>query len=377
MRRLTVVLLFASCVQSVEVLTSLATSDGGVASGAFSLTAGDRHACTVRGGPLWCWGANDDGQVGVTDAGLVLSPVQVGSERNWLTVSGGEVHTCGLRQGGSVWCWGGNGAGQLGQGDTSSRHSPSPVSLPAAAVQVQSKSSFSCALLDDASLWCWGTNYEGQLGLADRFPGVDQLSPVRVSSDAGWKTFSTGQGHACGIRLDGSMWCWGRNTEAMSGQKVDGGIQFRAPRRVGPESDWTQVDANQEYTCGLRADGTAWCWGLLPERSSLSEAPELMLSGSWAMVRTNVFHACALSMSGSGVCWGRNIEGQLGLGDLNARASPTTLAEGPLSEISTGRFASCQRRGNGSIWCTGENSGGQLGLGDTTRRRVWTQLSFP
>ena len=364
-----------SCVQSVEVLTT--SPDAGGSSGAFSLGAGDHHACAVRGGSLFCWGANSNGQLGVPDLESAPSPVAVGTDRSWVVVSAGELHTCGLKQDGTVWCWGANGAGQCGQGDTQSRSSPSLVSLPRAAVGLQSKSSFSCALLSDASLWCWGVNYEGQLGLGDRFPGADQLTAARVSSDAGWKAFSTGQGHACGIRVDGSLWCWGRNSESMLGMPADGGIQYRSPQHIGVDTDWTSVDANQEYTCALKADGSLWCWGLFPEKTGFVDRPALLLSGAWAMVRTNVFHGCGLSLSGAGVCWGRNIEGQLGLGDLDARPSPTALPDAPLSELATGRFFTCQRRGNGSIWCTGANEAGQLGVGDLARRKVWTELSFP
>jgi alpha-tubulin suppressor-like RCC1 family protein len=376
--RLTAPLLLAcACVTPLDVLTSLDAGIDAGPSGAFSLGAGDEHSCAIRGGPLYCWGTNSDGRVGNGTMVDTNSPVQVGGDRSWLKVSAGERHTCALKLDGSVWCWGGNGAGQLGQNDTQSRASPTKVDLALPALDLQSKSSFSCALLTDHALWCWGANFEGQLGLDDPFNSPDRLAPQRNPTDAGWATFSTGQGHACGIRLDGSLWCWGRNSRSTLGLKVDAGEQFRSPQRIGTDTDWLSLDANQEYTCALKQDHSLWCWGNLPLSTSLVEKPTPFLGGAWAMVRTNVFHACVLSMGGEAKCWGRNIEGELGLGDLVERPAPTPLLEAPLSEVALGRFHSCQRRSNGSTWCTGENQFGELGVGDTTRRNVWTELSFP
>jgi alpha-tubulin suppressor-like RCC1 family protein len=249
------------------------------------------------------------------------------------------------------------------------------VPLPRAARFVQSRSSFSCALLDDASLWCWGANYEGQLGLGDDFPGVDQVSARQVVSDAGWKTVATGQGHACGVRLDGSLWCWGRNTASMLGQGADAGIQLRLPQRVGARTDWAQLDANQEYTCALREDQSLWCWGNLLNGTPLL-VPTQLVPGAFALVSTNLFHLCALSSSGAASCWGRNLEGQLGLGDFVDRPQPVALDGGPITDLSAGRFDTCLRRANGSLWCAGQNGEGQLGVGDTATHETWAPLSF-
>jgi alpha-tubulin suppressor-like RCC1 family protein len=388
MRRLgSVALLLLACTSTVEVLTSpdAGTPDAGLDAGvadpgqvsqAFSLTAGDAHACAVRGGALWCWGKNSDGQLGLGTTADGLSPARVGADADWVELSAGEMHTCGRRLDGSVWCWGGNGAGQLGQFDTLTHTMPAKVELPGPATQVETKGSFTCARLDDGALWCWGANFEGQLGLGDSFPGVDQLSAKQVVTDAGWLTVGTGQGHACGIHADGSLWCWGRNTEFQLGLGDDAGIQWRTPQRVGTDADWEQVDVNQAFSCALKRDHSLWCWGEVPQAGANVPVPTPLGAGTtWARVRTNCFHLCALSSSGVASCAGRNDEGQLGLGDTVSR--PLTVEpDGPVSDLTAGRFISCERRANGTHWCTGANESGALGVGDTVRRNVWTLLNF-
>jgi alpha-tubulin suppressor-like RCC1 family protein len=369
-----------SCARAYEVLElpDAGGADAGLASDAFSLSAGDAHTCAIRAGALWCWGRDSEGQVGDgTTSSAVLTPVRVGAGTDWVEVSAGESHTCARKADGSVWCWGSNASGQLGLGDFVNRATPTRVPLPSAAHVVQSRSSFSCAVLEDASLWCWGANTEGQLGLDDDYPGADQVSARPVVSDAGWKAVATGQGHACALRLDGSLWCWGRNTGSMVGQGGDAGsIQYRVPQRVGARTDWTQLDANQEYTCALRADQSLWCWGHFLNDSVL-DAPTRMLAGTtWARVRTNLFHLCVVSSSGEASCWGRNLEGQLGLGDFDDRPDPTALDGGPVTDLSTGRFDTCLRRADGSLWCAGKNDDGQLGDGDTALREFLAPVSF-
>ena len=81
------------------------------------LDAGERHACTVTTeGEVFCWGANDHGQLGRDTghasafAGLVDLPDGVRA----LGVATGANHTCIHDQRGDVWCWGSNLKGQLG-----------------------------------------------------------------------------------------------------------------------------------------------------------------------------------------------------------------------------------------------------------------------
>ena len=44
-------------------------------------------------------------------------------------MTGGQGHSCVLRQGGSLVCWGGNDAYQLGTGDSVARTTPTEVTL--------------------------------------------------------------------------------------------------------------------------------------------------------------------------------------------------------------------------------------------------------
>jgi alpha-tubulin suppressor-like RCC1 family protein len=297
----------------------------------------------------------------------------------------GESHTCGVRAPeGAVACWGGNLAGQLGLGDTASRAAPQIVPLGFSARRVTAGYRHACSVLADGSLWCWGDNTEGQLGLNDAYGSANALSPARVGQATDWVTVSGGQGHTCGIRAPGTMWCWGRNTSYELGLGTVQPIQLRAPTQVGTFSDWTDVELGQDDACGLRRDGSLWCWGdgspgQLAAPPGLVAAPtQVGADTDWTTVDTDAFSTCALKTGGGLYCWGRNAEGQLGTGDTSDRTLPTATGNGArFGWVSVGRFHSCAETTAFQVLCTGADESGELGLGDTMRRSQFTPLVLP
>jgi alpha-tubulin suppressor-like RCC1 family protein len=344
---------------------------------AVRLAAGAAHVCAVAGGALVCWGGNGDGQLGVaTSGGSGHRPIDVPG--TWLAPAAGSRHSCALAVDGAVSCWGANDRGQLGAGDLVASSSPRTVPLPTEAIQVRTQFDFTCAVLADATLWCWGYNFEGQLGQGDRHPGTDRPSPVQVGSDRDWVYAGTGQGHGCGIRAPGALYCWGRNTDGQLGQGATEPIQIRAPIQVGTDTDWVEVACAQGTTCARKRDRTLWCWGTMGSGALAvgDVAPRLVTTrvpvySDWLSVTTNTFHTCGLRPDGQIWCAGRNTEGQLGSSDT-LDAIPTMLLADPNPgwvEVGTGLFFTCARKADDSVWCTGQNSDGQLGVDPATLGR--------
>lgn len=343
------------------------------------LSAGQSHACAITGGALRCWGDDGDGRLGVapTGAGVGQGPVPVGGGP-WLAPAAGGSHSCALATDGSVWCWGGNASGQLGTGDLVSSHDPRQVALSDKAVDVRTGFDTTCALLADASVWCWGANSEGQLGQGDTFPGQDHPLPVQVTTSRDWVFVATGQGHTCGIRAAGTLYCWGRNTDAELGLGATEPQQLRAPAQVGTDADWVEVSCGQETTCGRKRDGSLRCWGSMESGAvAVGDAapravptPVVPPFADWSSVDTNTFHTCGLRAAGAIWCAGRDTEGQIGSPDL-ADANPTLQQADPNPgwvEVRTGRFFTCARKADDSVWCMGTNTSHELGIDPAVTR---------
>ncbi len=93
-----------------------------------TMAAGLKHTCALdTSGAGWCWGAGADGQIGdgATSERVTPVAVYVGSGfTTGLEITVGWMHTCALKTDHTIWCWGANDEGQLGDGSISSRSAP-------------------------------------------------------------------------------------------------------------------------------------------------------------------------------------------------------------------------------------------------------------
>ncbi|MBA2662384.1 MAG: hypothetical protein H0U74_08835 [Bradymonadaceae bacterium] len=325
---------------------------------------GFAHTCAIRAdGTLWCWGLNNNGQLGQDDTIKQSSPVQVGDQSDWSSVTAGNAHVCALRSG-ELWCWGFNGDGELGHGDTVNRRLPVRVGTESDWSTVAAGEYFTCGVRS-GELWCWGYNEFGPLGQNDT---TQQNLPVRVGQESDWSTVTAGSEHACGLR-NGELWCWGRNDFGQLG--LDHDIQQGTPGRVGTENDWSVAFIGASHSCAIRK-GELWCWGInnfgqlgLNNNADQWTPVRVGTANSWGLVSGGFFHTCGLQ-NGELWCWGDNGFGRLGLDDETSHDVPARVGTAnDWNWASLGNFHTCANRGD-ELWCWGRNHYGQLGLGDDT-----------
>ena len=94
------------------------------------LTAGHSHSCGIdTTGTAWCWGYDNDGQVGDGDDGQAdkYAPVTVAGGHTFTHLTASNYHTCGIDTTGTAWCWGSDNDGQVGDGDDGQADEYSPV----------------------------------------------------------------------------------------------------------------------------------------------------------------------------------------------------------------------------------------------------------
>lgn len=65
-----------------------------------------------------------------------------------------------------------------------------------------------CAVTFDGSMKCWGSNTNGELGVGNT---TNQTAPVEVSDLSNVIAIATGSSHTCAIVSGGAMKCWGNN----------------------------------------------------------------------------------------------------------------------------------------------------------------------
>lgn len=356
------------------------------------LRVGEGHVCVIRDdNALFCWGNNDNGQLGIgstTGANRPpATPVNLGAGRSAVDVWLGGNHTCALLDNDTVKCWGWNFYGELGYGDTTARNAPSddvidldghvPTSMALA-------HQHTCALLDDASLRCWGRNAYGELGYGDT---VERRAPPATTVDFGAgrtaaKVVAAGTS-TCAILDDGSARCWGDNSNESgllgTGHMTDLHAPSPNPIDVGAGRTVVDIDIYATLTCALLDDGSATCWGrnedgalgvglsIVRATTPLEEAIDFGGQSPIEIVGGSQ-HVCALLENREVRCWGLNDDGQLGVGDILLRSTPSATAV----EFTGGRFAvtldatdnqTCATLDDGAVACWGWNLFGQIGLG--------------
>lgn len=277
------------------------------------------------------------------------------------TLDTGDDHACAVTEEGSVQCWGANNVHQLGNGATES--SPVPVDVRALdepITDVAAGMGFSCALTAAGGLRCWGANYYGQVGSGSDEASIASPSEV-VGLQSGVLAVAAGYRHACALMVAGEVRCWGSNEGGALGQI--GLWQSNVPMRVeGLGPGVVAVDAYNQYSCAVTAEGGVKCWGWIPGESEggMHAVPQEVTGFSDAVVGVSVGsgYACATTEGGELACWGRvPTSGFIG--------TPHVVdgLPGSIVAVATGRYHVCALNESGAIYCWGENSGGQLGDG--------------
>jgi alpha-tubulin suppressor-like RCC1 family protein len=270
---------------------------------------GANHACAiVTGGAVWCWGANDQGQLGdqTSTSRATAAPIStMGYDRGaptglppFLMIAAGGNTTCGLAMDGRVWCWGDGSHGALGQGtDGSGIHSAYPLATYAYGDPAQGYptptwiqgggSGTFCAGTDNEfidPIVCWGDNEWGQAAMRANGPKDAPSSTDLLTTDAPLLAF--GKQHTCfGGAFNGttpSTICFGDDHLGQLGNGVVSGPSYSA---VSPKLDqFRAVAAGGNFACGVPTnagyDGSDYlaCWGQndhgqLGDGSSLASPP--------------------------------------------------------------------------------------------------------
>jgi hypothetical protein len=238
------------------------------------IASGDFHSCAVdAGGAVWCWGSDSNGQLGSSEGetcgefGLPCSfvPVRSAGELRFSVIAAGSVHTCALDQEGVAWCWGNNADRQLGHEAAQGPDVPAPVAGGLEFVQLTTGRRHTCALARSGEVYCWGDNSGGQLGA-----GSSAAAPAaqRVKTGTRFVSVSAGWWHTCALAADGGAWCWGSDVFGqLGGRPVEpescpaAAACSTVPVPVAGEGRFVAVGAGGAHSCGLTADGTAYCWG--------------------------------------------------------------------------------------------------------------------
>lgn len=265
-----------SVVQS-ETPVAVQISGGAQLTGATRVTAGTGHSCAIAKGQVYCWGDNSSGQLGnnTTDPSLFAVPVMLPGGllplKGATAVAAGAYHSCALVKG-VVYCWGQNDQGQLGNKSFGAASVATVAQLDNSTAltkvtNISAGASHTCAV-SNAQAYCWGDNEYGQLGNNDA-SHIDRNGAVLVQSAGGGdftsiSNISAGGTHTCANTKNKQLFCWGHNDQGQLGNNKSTGDSDGA---VMVQRDDTSVfdtiasfESGANHTCAIQAT-QVYCWG--------------------------------------------------------------------------------------------------------------------
>jgi alpha-tubulin suppressor-like RCC1 family protein len=198
--------------------------DEGMNSNWIAVSAGKRHSMAIKiGGSLWGWGDNAYNQLGIIDADPLVHrysiPVQVDSGHTWKSVSAGAFHTAAITTNGELYAWGGTAHTYeyLGDGTRYGKETPVRIGTDSDWKTVSVGYDHTVALKTDGRLFIWGPNQYGQLGIGSSDVNHYETSPVEVTPGHTWMLADAGDYFTIAMKDSGAVWAWGINSYGQLG----------------------------------------------------------------------------------------------------------------------------------------------------------------
>jgi alpha-tubulin suppressor-like RCC1 family protein len=197
--------------------------------------------------------------------------------------------------------------------------------------QVATGAYHTCGLKMDGTVKCWGRNNEGQLGRGTTQNAGNDF-PQTITNLSNVVALAAGGYHTCALLAGGSVQCWGSNRDGQAGNASGADpISAPGPIRTFATVPGVAIAAGGYHSCELMSDGTVMCWGYNRDQqvaagafgSTHTAVPAPGVAGAVA-VTAGAYHSCALLGNGSAACWGYNNDGQTG-------TSPSVFNTVPIS----------------------------------------------
>ncbi len=205
---------------------------------------------------------------------------------------------------------------------------------------------------------------------------IDQGSCIGCR-DANSPSIAVGANHSCGLKEDGTAYCWGANG---FGNVGDGTMSAKTtPALVvngAGNGRFYSISAGNNFTCALKSfGGRVLCWGQNSSgatgqgtTSGNLSSPAFVVNGDspgtfkqMSASGSGGTTVCAVGSDDAAYCWGDGSNGRLGNGATTSSSSPVKVSNG----ASTGKFIQVEAGGNFScgigmnmkLYCWGNTYG--------------------
>ena len=337
---------------------------------------GDAHKLVLfSDGSAGGWGDMRDGQLGPratipNSSGHATAYVPISLPRNVIDIAAGARTSYFLLETGTVLAMGWGSSGELGCGENcrSSVETPGQVAGVSDVVQISASGAAAFAVHRDGTVSAWGSRAGAMLG-DNKHPvngdaPTQAYVPFRVPGVAGVVQLSAGDGHVLARTADGRVLAWGK----LPVGKVYDDDPVELPHVV-PGLSGVVVVAASGVAAALKNDGTVWVWGKntqaqfgngrrTDDEYTKTPIPVPKLGNVTAIsAALTGRHILALQKTGTVVAWGNSDWGQGGAGITGReQATPIPLKLTGVKAVFAAGNNSFAVREDGSLWTWGLGS---------------------
>jgi len=250
----------------------VAVSTSGVLAGkaVTAIAVGYSHTCAIASGDIYCWGYNGQGQLGNSSnisSNIPVAVTKTGalSGKTVTSIVAGNYHSCAIASG-AVFCWGNNQNGQIGIevakdffGTYVQTTFTSPVAVDTTGIlkgrtvtnfTFEDNPGDTTQVLSGNKLITWGNGV--RLPQEDTFVNSGDLKDKIITSLTG----SSSQWDKSGCALaDKTVYCFGNLAPTYNSVPVK-----NATTTALGEKPVTQIASNGRSACAI-AIGSLYCWG--------------------------------------------------------------------------------------------------------------------
>ena len=339
-----------------------------------NLSAGYSHTVAIKSdSTMWGWGYSANGQLaeGTSKSLFHSSPVQMGKNNRWTSVSAGVEHTIATAQDSSLWGCGASGWGQLGNygnakppgGATNSKNL---IQMDKSNwINIATGSAFTLAIKADSTLWGCGYNGSGAISHKTKETAIGQL--IQIGTDHNWAKIAARGRHCIALKSVGTLWTWGKYSNEDSAGTL-------TPMKINHSTSWVNIAAGNDHYIALDSNGTLWAWGNNASGqigngtySNVLKPTQIGLDSNWSNIAAGNSFSYAVKSDGTLWSWGNNDYAQLGTGSIKQENAPvhSGIDENWKSVTCGGKFAIALKHCKQMYCGSGVNEEGQLGNNST------------
>lgn len=337
---------------------------------------GDTHKLVLfSDGTAGGWGDMRDGQLGPratipNSSGHATAYVPISLPQKVIDIAAGNRTSYFLLANGTVWSMGWGANGELGCGEkcTSAVETPVQVSGLTDVIRISASGAAAFAVHRDGTVSAWGSREAGMLGDNKHPINGDAPSraylPIRVPGATGVAELSAGGGHVLARTSDGRVLAWGK----LPVGNVYSGDRVELPHLVPGLSGIVAVAASG-VAAALKNDGTVWVWGKNTQAQfgngrrteddrTATPIPVPKVANITALsAALTGRHILALQKAGTVLAWGNSDWGQGGAGIAGReQASPLPIRLTGVKAVFAAGNNSFAVRNDGSLWIWGLGS---------------------